>query len=281
LIIGGHTHDLLPKGEVVNGVLIAQAGEFAKALGRIDLGLNPEDGKILNIKSQALNVPEDEEPDPAVLEATKALEKEVDELMSQPIGMLEEALDLDHYQECDIGNLTADALRLRMKAEVAIVCSGLFHAGLSKGVVTLGDLDAACFSSANPCLTPFRGSQIMEALERGLDPSIYQYLHHGFRGTPIGIPQVSGMTIQFDPNAETGSRVKSVLIQGEPLSLDHVYLVAHTDAETMREFGYFQLEQGQESKHEVPTIVREAIADYLQLYKPVPKPTRGRWKDTS
>jgi 5'-nucleotidase len=278
LIVGSHSHDLLPKGEVVNGVHIAQAGEFAKALGRIDLHLNPEDGKILSFKSQVLNVPEDEEPDPAVLEAITALEKEVDERMSQPIGILKEALDLDHYKECDIGNLTADALRLRMKAEVAIVSSGLFHKGLPKGVVTLGDLDAACFSSANPCLTSFRGSQIMEALERGLDPTICQYLHHGFRGTPIGIPQVSGMTIQYNPDAETGSRVKNVLIQEEPLSLEHVYLVAHTDAETMREYGYFQLEEGQQSKHEVPTIVREAIADYLLQYETVSKPIRGRWQ---
>ena len=118
----------------------------------------------------------------------------------------------------------------------------------------------------------------MGALERGLDPSINQYLNRGFRGTPIGIPQVSGMTIQFDPNAETGSRVKNVLVQGEPLSMDRVYLVAHTDAETMQELGYFQLVHGQEPKYEVPTIVREAIADYLQQHKSIPKPARGRWK---
>jgi 5'-nucleotidase len=278
LIIGGHSHDLLPEGEVVNGILIVQAGEYAEALGRIDLDLNPETGKIINIKSHVFKVPKEERPDPFVLEAIAALEKEVDELMSQPIGVLEETMNLDHYQECDIGNLVADALRLRMKAEIAIVSSGLFHSGLPKGIVTLGNLDAACFSSANPCLTSLRGSQIIEALERGLDPIICQHLHHGFRGTPIGTPQVSGMTIHFDPDAKTGSRVKNVHIQGEPLSLDRVYLVAHTDAETMPDYGYFQPEQGQLSKHEVPTIVREAIADHLQQYKSMPKPIRGRWK---
>jgi 5'-nucleotidase len=278
LIIGGHTHDLLPEGEVVNGVLIAHAGEFAKAVGRIDLDLDPANGKVINLKSRVFNIPEIEEPDPAVLEAIAALENEVDERMSQPIGRLEEPLDLNHFQECDIGNLTADALRLRMKAEAALVSSGLFHEGLPKGTVTLGDLDTACFSSANPCSTSLRGSQILEALERGLDPAITQHMHHGFRGTPIGIPQVSGMTIQYNPDAETGDRVKKVFIQGEPLSLDRLYLIAHTDAETMQEYGYIQLEEGQRSKHEVPTIVREAIADYLLQYDTVPKPIRGRWQ---
>ncbi len=278
LIIGGHSHDLLPEGELVNGVLIAHAGEFAQALGRIDLDLNPTDGKMLNIKSQVFNIPEDQEPDPAMLEAIRALEIEVEELMAEPIGFLEEPLDLNHFQECDIGNLTADALRLRMKADAALISSGLFHKGLPKGTVTLGDLDAACFSSANPCLTPIRGAQLIKALERGLDPAICQHMHHGFRGTPIGIPQVSGMTIHFDPNAETGHRMKDVLIQGEPLSLDRVYLIAHTDAETMPEYGYLYLEEGQQSEHEVPTIVREAIADYFRQYESVLKPVRGRWQ---
>jgi 5'-nucleotidase len=281
LIIGGHSHELLLEGEIVNGVLIAQAGEFAQALGRIDLDINPKDRKIINLKSRVFNIPEDEEPDPAVLEAIRVLEIEVDELMAEPIGILEEPLDLNHLQECDIGNLTADALQARMKAEAAIISSGLFHTGLPEGTVTLGDLDAACFSSANPCLTSIRGAQLIKALERGLDPAIYQHMHHGFRGTPIGIPQISGITVHFDPNAEIGNQVRDVYIRGERLSLDRVYLIAHTDAETMQEYGYLQLEEGQQSKHEVPTIVREAIADYLRQHKSVPKPKRGRWQPVS
>jgi 5'-nucleotidase len=67
LIIGGHTHDLLPEGEVVNEVLIAHAGEFAKAVGRIDLDLDPANGKVINLKSRVFNIPEIEESDPAVL----------------------------------------------------------------------------------------------------------------------------------------------------------------------------------------------------------------------
>ncbi|OGO21124.1 MAG: hypothetical protein A2Z14_15285, partial [Chloroflexi bacterium RBG_16_48_8] len=259
LIIGGHSHHLLPEGEEVNGVLITQAGDFAKAIGRVDLVIHPQDGKLISRKASVLMVPEDEKPDPAMTEAIAALEHEVDLLMSQPIGIVEAALDLDHYHECDMGNLTADALRLRLKADAAVISSGLFHKGLPQGTVTLGDLDAACFSSANPCLTSFRGTQIKQALELGLDPAFNQHLHHSFRGTPIGIPQVSGMVIQFDPNAEIGNRVKNVFIQGEPFSLDRVYPIAHTDAETMPEVGYFQVDEGQQTQYEVPTIVREAI----------------------
>ena len=277
-IIGGHTHDLLPEGETVNGVHIAHAGEFAEALGRIDLDIDPKDGRIIELKSRVFEISEDEEPDPAVVEAIANVEDEINQRMSQPIGTLEESLDLYHFQECDIGNLTADILCMRMEAEAAVISSGLFHTGLPSGTVTLGDLDACCFSSANPCLTSIRGSQIINALEKGLDPTISHHIHHGFRGTPIGIPQVSGMTIHFNSDAEVGNRVKHVLIQGVPLSPNRIYRIAHTDAETISEYGYFQLEKDQQSKQEVPTIVREAIADYFGQHKSVRRPIRGRWQ---
>ena len=44
-----------------------------------------------------------------------------------------------------------------------------------------------------------RGAQIRQALERGLDPATCELKHHAYRGTPIGIPQVSGLTVEFDP----------------------------------------------------------------------------------
>jgi hypothetical protein len=57
-----------------------------------------------------------------------------------------------------------------MNAEAAVVWAGQFHQGLPGGVVTLGQLDSAHFSSANPGLSEVRGAQIVAALERGLDP---------------------------------------------------------------------------------------------------------------
>jgi 2',3'-cyclic-nucleotide 2'-phosphodiesterase (5'-nucleotidase family) len=277
LIVGGHSHSLLPEGEIENGVLMAQAGEHAQALGRVDLTLHPETGAVLERSAQVLPVPDDEPPDPLVLEAIKAADRETEELLARPVGTLQEALSLDHFDECGIGNLAADALRERMDAEAALVASGMFHQGLPAGVVTLGQLDRASFSSANPAVTRVRGSQILAALERGLDPAISQPKHKGFRGTPMGIPQISGMVVEYDADAEVGQRVRHVLVQGEPLDLERVYRVAHTDAEIIPEFGYLLLGEGQEPRYEVPTILREAMEAYIQGHSPVPPPESGRW----
>ena len=41
--------------------------------------------------------------------------------------------------------------------------------------------------------------------------------------------------------------------------------------------GFLDLEQGQVLKEDAPTIVREAIAEYLGEHSPVPPPDLGRW----
>jgi 5'-nucleotidase len=277
LIIGAHSHDRLPCGEERNGVLITQAGAFAEALGRVDIDLDPATVRVIKRTAQVIDVPVDETPDQAVLTAIADAKKEVAALLTQPIGVLAEALESDHFHECGIGNLLADALCERLGADVAIISSGLFHRGLPAGMINLGHLDKACFSTANPCLTEVRGAQILEALERGLDPAISHFEHHGFRGTPIGIPQISGMVVEYVKDPDAGQRVRSVKVQGEVLELDRIYRLAHTDAETIPEVGYLVLDETQETKHEVPTIMREVIEWYVLQHSPVPPPAKGRW----
>jgi len=277
LIVGGHSHDRLPAGEECHDTLIAHAGEYAEVLGRVDLSLDPSTGQILSKVAALLEVPADESADPPVLVAIAAAEEEAEVVMARQIGVLEEPLSLDHYGECGIGNLAADALQERMGAERAIVCSGMFHADLPAGMLTLGQLDAACFSTANPYVSEVTGAQIQAALEKGLDPAISENMHHSFRGVPVGIPQISGMRVEYNPDAEPGRRVRRIEIAGRPLEPHRTYRLAHTDAETIPNIGYLTLEEGQPSQSEMPTILREVIEDYVRAHSPLPSPAAGRW----
>jgi 5'-nucleotidase len=277
IIIGAHTHHLLPEGEEFQGVLIVMAGDYARALGRVELSLDPQTGEVLQRSAQAILIPNDQPSDPLIVAAMKAAEQEVTARMETQIGTLESPLDLDHFGECGIGDLAADALRERMHADAAMVASGQFHAGLPAGSVTYGDLDQACFSSANPTLSVVSGAQILQALERGLDLELARYEHHGFRGTPVGTPQISGMQVIFDPQAAPEQRVKKVTIGKSPLDPQKNYRLAHTDAELSPEAGYLTLDENQYSDYEVPTILPEVLEEYIRTHSPVPKPEDGRW----
>jgi hypothetical protein len=48
----------------------------------------------------------------------------------------------------------------------------------------------------------------------------------------------------------------------------------------MPEVGYLVLDEGQTTEHEVPTIVREVIEDYVHHHSPVARPVQGRWVPT-
>ncbi len=278
LIIGAHSHDRLPQGEVHHGVLIAQAGQYAEALGRVDLELEPGRGRVVARSAQVIEVPPDTPPDPAVLRAIAEAEREVEALLAAPIGQLAGALDLDYFAECALGSLAADALRERMGADAALVASGLFHQPLPAGTLTRGGLNAACFATANPGVTPVTGAQLLRALERGLEPALIENRYHGLRGTPVGLPQVSGLVVQAERSGPAGQRVRQVLVDGQPLDPQRVYRLAHTDFETFAEVGYVALEDLAASWYEVPTILPEVIGDYVRRHSPVPAPPAGRWQ---
>jgi 5'-nucleotidase len=281
VIIGGHSHSTLPNGERVNGVLVAQAGDYGRFLGRVDLRVSAESGKVLEKSATLIEIPADAPNDPAFEKAVAEAREEAAQYLTQPIGELQAALDLNYQSECGIGDLAADAIRLRMRADACLLTSGMFHAGLPAGRVTLGDLDAACFSTANPQLSQVRGSQIREALERALDPEKMASKVKAFRGAPFGLPAISGLQVSYDPQVSDGSRVCSVKVDGEPLEEERLYRLAHTDAEVKTEFfpfGILELKPGQLLQVEVPTILPEVIADYLRAHSPVEQPQGGRWK---
>ncbi len=277
LIIGGHSHDRLEHGEQRSGVLITQAGDYAKAIGRIDLSLDVQNKAITACEASVLDLPEDTQPDPEVLKAIALAEKEVTQVKAQPIGELSTSFDHDFFNECDIGNLAADALRERMDADIAIIAGGLLRQPLNAGILTLGELNAACFTTANPWLSEVRGKEILETLKRALDPAIYKSEPKSNRGAPVGTPQISGMVVHYSTDETSQKKIKQVLIAGKPLEKDRLYRLAHTDAETAPQVGYLKITEKQNIAQEMPTIVREVIADYVKKHEPLSRPKQDRW----
>lgn len=282
VIVGGHTHNLLPEGEWEGNVLIAQAGQYAEHLGRVDLSIDAQSGEVLSKTARVIPVPQDLIPDPAVLAAIESAKAAAEEWMSAPVGLLADDLGVEYFDECPLGYLAADALREHMDAEVAIVSTGLFQKALPAGVLTLGELDSACFTTANPQLSLISGTEILTALEKGLDSDYVQKHIRAFRGTPIGFPAISGLEVHYNPQSKP--RIQAVWVNGEALDPNRQYRIAHTDAEVRGpnfDAGYFFLNDEQYLKIEVPTILREVIADYLQRNTPTPAPNLQRLVNTA
>jgi 2',3'-cyclic-nucleotide 2'-phosphodiesterase (5'-nucleotidase family) len=228
VIVGAHTHDLLPQGEWIGSVLVTQAGEFGEHVGRIEV-----DGD--RITASVEPVPDDTPPHPAVLAEAEVVESEARELLDERIGVLDRPLD---------AQWVADAVRERMDADVALIAPGQALLGtLPAGPLTRGALWEVCDSAANPGVTRMTGQRLVRLLEKARDPAFEADTPRPLRGRPRGRLHVSGPET-FDPERE--------------------YVVAGTDWELDPYGRLTEADWNLDVRYDFPTILREAIEEHLR-----------------
>ena len=220
LIVDGHSHTAMPFGVIeVNGTMIAQTGEYTKNVGLVELEI--ADKKIVKKSAVLLADSEAVKADEAVAKMIADLETENAPLFAQVVG--DAANDLDglrenvRTKETNLGNLTADALRVMTGADVGLQNGGGIRASIKAGNITKGDM-AAVFPFGNTVeVREMTGKTLVEALE--VSVAAYPEANGGFL-------QVSGITFKFNPEKEAGSRVVSVQVNGKDISLTKKYTVA-------------------------------------------------------
>jgi 2',3'-cyclic-nucleotide 2'-phosphodiesterase (5'-nucleotidase family) len=239
VIVGAHSHDLLPEGERVGSVLVTQARCHAEYLGRIDV----LDGEM---HATVIPVGDDVPAHPRVLEAAAAAESELDASLDEILAELEEPLDAQWI---------AEMLRERMGAEIGLATSAVvLDHPLPAGPLRRGALWEACQSTANPAVTELTGAQLGHMVRRGNDPDFQQETDGPLRGRPRGPLHVAGDASSLDP--------------------DRSYRVAATDYE-LEEYGRL-IEPGWQLsiRYDFPTIIREAIEERLATEAKSATPTR-------
>jgi 5'-nucleotidase len=231
VIVGAHSHDLLPEGRWIEDVLIVQAGEQAQHLGLVEVGDH-------GLRASVTAVSDDVPPHPAVLAEEAAIEPEVAAYLDEVVGELDGPLGRPAA-----ARWLAEVLRERMDADVALVTPGqAFTHELPGGALRRGDLWRACDSSANPGVATMTGEQLLAVLERGRDPEFARTTARPLRGRERGVLQVSPA---IDP---------------EP---GRTYRVAGSDWELEPYGGLVEAAWGLRARYDFPTIIREAIEEYL------------------
>jgi len=228
VIVGAHSHDLLPEGEWIGRVLVTQAGCFGDHVGRIEV-----DGDRMEASVEPVG--DDIEPSPLVEEEAQRIEAEVEELLARRVGELDVPLD---------ASWIADMLRRRMDAEVGLFSEGLTVGVLPPGPVTLGALLEVSETGANPGVTSMTGAQLQDLIARADDEAFVAETPRSHRGRRRGRLHVSG-------------------VEPEELEDQRTYTVAGTDWELNPYGGFARAEWNLTVRYDFPTIVREAIEEDL------------------
>lgn len=267
LILGGHDHQILYPPKQVNGCWVAQAGQYGKHLGRLDLQLDEINGKVVNLSAQLLDVPETLPQDEIVLLALQEEQAHARALMQKVIGRVEQPLDLAIDHECAAGDFLADALLDRYpQVDCALTLAGHWLTALPGKEISQGGLFAACRSTANPCITKLSGEQILNFLHAALKPqNSSRVFDRHLRGGFVGWPHVAGLRAQWDG---TDIDTLQVWLGDEALLKDKVYTVAATDMEFSEFIGYLVLPDDQ-VEYEVPTVVPEVLQEHITRNSPI------------
>jgi 5'-nucleotidase/UDP-sugar diphosphatase len=221
VIVGGHSHTKVLKPEQVGQTIIVQAWEHAKALGVLNLRVI--DGKVARFDGALQEIsPASGAANCRVQDIVARYEGQVDSLLQRAIG--ETQVDLDGARvrtgETNLGDFIADVMRQTAGAEAAIINGGTIRTGVARGTITAKDIyDVLPFDNYLIAIS-LTGAQLKAALEHGV----------ARLDEPSGsFPQVSGLTFTYSRSAPAGSRVKDVMVGGQPLDLQKEYVVATND----------------------------------------------------
>ncbi|MEO5374218.1 MAG: bifunctional metallophosphatase/5'-nucleotidase [Alphaproteobacteria bacterium] len=278
LILGGHDHD--PAGMVENGVLVLRAGSDAHWLAVIDLlvdktagegavRIRPPEWRFLSTAGIAAS--------PRLAGLVRKHDDAMGGALSQPLGRLTTPIDsrtaLVRSEETAIGNLFADALRSRLASDVALINGGGFRANRqypAGTALTLRDLLAEMPFGNIVVAVEVSGAQILELLEHGLA---------AIENKAGRFPQISGMTVTYDPKAPPGKRVGTVTIGGRPLDRIANYRLATTDYLARGGDGYSALPRARVLVDAAGgPLLANVVADFITQHHAIAPKVDGRLK---
>lgn len=275
VIIGGHSHTEVKPPKVVNRTIIVQAGDYGRFLGRLDLEVDGK-GRVVDHRGELIPITEDIQLDAEVQAAYEAEKANVREMTLRVVGELRKSIETAEDRECTAGDLLADALLEYVKgAQLALVLGGHWRSGLEAGPLTLGALNTAIRSTANPARVELTGEQIIHFLQEAQKPENAGRRPTNLRGVAIGMPHVAGITVR---SASTPPYELQVRLDDKALVADRKYVVAGTDLEFWDAPGYPRYLALPESQIDlqVPTIVPEIMEEYIARHSPLDPPTLGR-----
>jgi 5'-nucleotidase / UDP-sugar diphosphatase len=214
-------------------------------------------------------------PHPESQALVDAFNAQLDEKLNVELGTTTGPLDsrrnVVRGEESAMGNLIADAIRAATGADIAITNGGGIRADRTYDAGTMlsrRDILTELPFGNVAVLTEVTGQQVLDALENGFSR---------FEDGAGRFPQVSGLTVVFDPTAPAGTRVASVKVGDADLDVNAVYRLATNDYMLGGGDGYGMLGGGRVLINQGNGILMATIVmDYITANGGVDEVVEGR-----
>lgn len=260
LIIGGHTHHVLQKGKKINSTLVAGAGKYGQYIGYISIEINTNDKYLLEKKAKLISTSELDVTCADTASFIAHLDVESDQILSEEIGVLDQALAVDWFNDSPFPHLLVKAIREWCDGEVAMVNSGILLESLQKGRVTRKDLHRICPHPINPCKVYLKGDVLKEVIIQSRNEKMEQLQLKGlgFRGKVMGRMVFDGITVKTDKLSDGKEHVTEILVKNQPIDPDRLYIVATIDMFTLGPL-YPEISHAEKKIFYMPELLRDVL----------------------
>lgn len=278
VIVGGHSHTLLSstdenaagpyptmvKGPDGNEVPVVTAYSYGKYLGDLVVTWDDE-GNVVTADGAPILLDSSVTPDEGYVNRLAELQKPIESLMAEVIGKTTAPIDGSREtcraQECEMGNLVADAMLDRAAdqgATIAIQNGGGLRASIDEGDITMGEVLTVLPFSNTLATVQLSGADVVDALENGVSD-----VENGAGR----FPQVSGLKYSFDLSKSAGERISDVMIKGEDdswtaIDPEGTYIIVTNNYMRGGGDGYGTFAEG-ENPYDFGPPLEQVLADFI------------------
>ncbi len=223
VVLGGHTHDAVPRPIVVGRTLMINSGSSGKFLSRLDLDI--KGGRVAGYRYKLTPVlsraiPED--PDMAAL--IRRLRAPYEAKLGEVLGVADSLLYRHGNFNGTFDDLILDALLAYYDAEVALLPGFRFGASLVPGQpITLEDLHTLVgITYPNTYRREMTGEELKRILEDIADNIFHPDPYYQQGGDMVRVGELS---YAINVHAPMGSRLRDIEVGGRPLEPARRYKV--------------------------------------------------------
>lgn len=237
VILSGHTHTKLEEPLIVNGVIIVQAGEYGKFVGRLEISYDNKKTVINDYK--LIPVDDKVKGDEIIQQAIEKQRSRITSEILQPLGYDYDkpVAESDFLLECDVngdfissnlGPMVADAIHYYVNkhskagTDIAMVAAGVIRDNIVPGVQKAPDIFRIMSLGSGKDNVP--GYPLARLYVTGKElKNILEILQVAYKSSPDNFCYYSGLKVQYDPGRGLFRKIKTIEIidsEGNPSAVD-------------------------------------------------------------
>jgi 5'-nucleotidase len=273
IIIGGHSHTFLKEPEVVNGILITQAGTGTDQIGRFDLEIDTDSNNIHSFQWTSIPITAENCPRDIALEEILDRYKSVaEEKYSRVVTRLKRQLTHPSwYQETELGGFLADILRESLRLDIMLVGSGSIRVTELGPIVLLSNLTECIPYDDSAIALWVTGAQLKKMILYMLRDEVWDGSHCEF------FQFSEGVRVVYD---KVNHAFKEFSLEGMSIEDARIYKIGlqYYFYLNMKDFFSISHEEVAENgkPRRVATSCREVLDEYLSCHQNLDHHISGR-----